>query len=68
MTDSPTLAALAALAETTLDLTETTATINQHRNRLIATARAEGHPLQAIADAAGITRQRVYQLTERGTT
>jgi len=32
----------------------------------IATARAAGATLQAIADAAGTTRQWIHQLTEKG--
>ncbi len=40
----------------------------ESRISLIRQARADGHTLEAIGSAAGITRQRVGQLLERGET
>ena len=64
---SATLTALRAISEAHDQTTETTTQLHTQRIRLITRARAEGHTLETIATAAGITRQRVWQLTERTT-
>lgn len=66
MTTDPTLAALQAISEAHDQTTETTTALHTQRIQLIRRARPN-HTLEEIARAAGISKQRVAQLLERGT-